>query len=215
MSGTHVEYGWRDAQRKSSHDYLLPPVAAELDRISGGKPLRVLDLGCGNGYVAAELARRGHTVVGIDSSADGIEVAREAYAERLPNVRFHTFSVYDPGLEALLGGPVDCVVSLEVVEHLYLPRPLFTQSRNVLRPGGHLIVTTPYHGYLKNLAISLLDGWDRHFAPEWDGGHVKFFSPRTLGRLAEEAGFTGLRFRGIGRLPGLWKSMMMVGARGR
>ena len=213
MSDTHVEYGWKHARRHSSHDYLLPAVVGELERVSGGRPLRILDLGCGSGYVSAELARLGHTVVGIDSSADGIELARREYEEHLPNLRFHVFSVYDAGLEELLDGPVDCVVSLEVVEHLYLPRPLFTQSHGVLRPGGHLVVTTPYHGYLKNLAISLVNGWDRHFAPEWDGGHVKFFSPRTLGRLAEEAGFTGLRFRGVGRFPGLWKSMMMVATR--
>jgi len=213
MSDTHVEYGWKHAEKHSSHDYLLPAVVGEVKRVSGGRPLRVLDLGCGSGYISAELARLGHTVVGIDSSADGIELAREAYEADLPNLRFHVFSVYDSGLEALLDGPVDCVVSLEVVEHLYLPRPLFTQSHAALRPGGHLIVTTPYHGYFKNLAISLVNGWDRHFAPDWDGGHVKFFSPRTLGRLAAEAGFTGMRFRGVGRFPGLWKSMMMTATR--
>lgn len=213
MSDTHVEYGWKHARRHSSHEYLLPAVVEELERVSGGRPLRVLDLGCGSGYISAELARAGHTVVGIDSSADGIELARQAYEKDLPNLRFHVFSVYDTGLAELLGEPVDCVVSVEVVEHLYLPRPLFTQSRDALRPGGHMVVTTPYHGYLKNLAISLVNGWDRHFAPDWDGGHVKFFSPRTLGRLAGEAGFTGMRFRGVGRFPGLWKSMMMVATR--
>ena len=105
------------------------------------------------------------------------------------------------------------MVSLEVVEHLYLPRPLFLQSARVLRPGGALILTTPYNGFLKNLAISLTNGWDRHFGADWDGGHVKFFSPRTLTRLAGEAGFRNFRIRGIGRVPGLWKSMMLIAER--
>jgi 2-polyprenyl-3-methyl-5-hydroxy-6-metoxy-1,4-benzoquinol methylase len=207
MSGTHVEYGWKDAAQKSSHEYLLPAALAEVARIGGGRPIRVLDLGCGNGFIAAELARLGHHVVGVDVSADGIEVARAAY--HLPNLRFHVHSVYDDGL-AELAGEVDCVLSLEVVEHLYLPRALFAQSRRVLRPGGALVASTPYHGYLKNLAISVAGGWDRHFGVDWDGGHVKFFSRSTLRRMAEEAGFTRTRFLGVGRVPYLWKSMILV-----
>ncbi|MBD0319624.1 MAG: class I SAM-dependent methyltransferase [Gemmatimonadetes bacterium] len=208
---THVEYGWKDAAQKSSHEYLLPAALAEVARIGGGRPLRILDLGCGNGFIAAELARRGHQVVGVDVSEDGIEVARAAYD--LPNLRFHVHSVYDPGLDELVSGGVECVLSLEVVEHLYLPRALFTESRRVLAPGGALVASTPYHGYLKNLAISLAGGWDRHFGVDWDGGHVKFFSPATMRRMAEEAGLGRIRFRGVGRVPLLWKSMIMVAER--
>jgi len=69
---------------------------------------------------------------------------------------------------------------------------------------------TPYHGYLKNLVISLVGGWDRHFQVERDGGHIKFFSKRTLRRMAEAVGFRNLRFQGAGRLPWLWKSMILV-----
>ncbi|HEX7242269.1 MAG TPA: class I SAM-dependent methyltransferase, partial [Longimicrobiaceae bacterium] len=181
MSGTHVEYGWKDAGQKSSHEYLLPALERELVSMSGGRPMRILDLGCGNGYLTAQLAAAGHTVVGADVSRDGIEAAREAYgtSERL---RFEVCSVYDDDLREVVGGEVDCVVSLEVVEHLYLPKRLFEQSFAVLRPGGRLVLSTPYHGYLKNLAISVLGGWDHHWGVDWDGGHVKFFSRRTLDR---------------------------------
>ena len=81
------------------------------------------------------------------------------------------------------------------------------------RPGGRFICTTPYHGYLKNLAISLTNKWDDHITPFWDGGHIKFWSRKTLGRLLTEAGFTNLQFRGAGRLPYLWMSMVMSGDR--
>ena len=67
-----------------------------------------------------------------------------------------------------------------------------------------------YLGYLKNLAIALVDGWDRHHAVGWDGGHVKFFSVKTLSAMAAEAGFTGIRFRFAGRFPPLPKSMCLV-----
>ncbi len=212
MSGTHVEYGWKDAGQKSSHEYLLPALERELVSMSGGRPMRILDLGCGNGYLTAQLAAAGHTVVGADVSRDGIEAARVAYgtSERL---RFEVCSVYDDDLREVVGGEVDCVVSLEVIEHLYLPKRLFEQSFAVLRPGGRLVLSTPYHGYLKNLAISVLDGWDHHWAVDWDGGHVKFFSRRTLERMATAAGFRDLRFNGVGRVPGLWKSIFLTGVK--
>lgn len=213
MSNTHVEYGWKDAEQKSSHEYLLPATLEEVRLLARDRPLRILDLGCGNGYISAQLAALGHEVIGVDSSTDGIEAARAAYSTRYPNARFHVASVYDDDLRSVVGDPVDCVVSLEVVEHLYLPRALLTQSHAVLRDGGLLICTTPYHGYLKNLAISLLGGWDRHWAVDWDGGHVKFFSPASLIGLAREAGFREPRIRGLGRVRGFWKSMMLIARR--
>lgn len=75
--------------------------------------------------------------------------------------------------------------------------------------GGEIIISTPYHGYLKNLVISLLNGWDKHFTALWDGGHIKFWSRKTLTQLLEEFGFEIVAFKGSGRLPYLWKSMFI------
>jgi hypothetical protein len=83
----------------------------------------------------------------------------------------------------------------------------------VLKPGGHLILSTPYNGYMKNLAISVLNGWDRHINPLWDGGHIKFWSKATLSTLLQEEGFTVERFLGAGRLPWFWKSMILMAKR--
>jgi hypothetical protein len=80
----------------------------------------------------------------------------------------------------------------------------------MLKTGGHLLVSTPYHGYLKNLVLSLVNGWDRHFGVEWEGGHIKFFSRKTLAKMACGEGFKNPRFVCVGRIPGLWKSMIMV-----
>ena len=45
------------------------------------------------------------------------------------------------------------------------------------------------------------------------GGHIKLWSRRTLGKLLTDAGFVNLRFRGVGRVPGLWMTMAMSGDR--
>jgi 2-polyprenyl-6-hydroxyphenyl methylase/3-demethylubiquinone-9 3-methyltransferase len=90
------------------------------------------------------------------------------------------------------------------------PRPrLFGDNVfKVLRPGGLFIVSAPYHGYLKNLALSLVNGWDRHFGGEREGGHIKFSSPRTLARLLGDCGFKNITFHNAGRVRWLWKSMV-------
>jgi len=208
MSYEHRAYGWASAAENESHGYLVPAVTRILIERFEGRRARIVDLGCGNGYVSARVARLGFDVVGVDASEDGIRLAQGAY----PCARFAVGSIYDEDLPSQMGvgDGADAVIALEVVEHLFYPRRLFEQSRRILRKGGLLIVSTPYHGYLKNLAISLAGGWDKHFTASWDGGHIKFFSEETLGALAREAGFRDLRFEGVGRAPWLWKSMIMI-----
>jgi SAM-dependent methyltransferase len=201
----HRAYGYRHALGNSAHEYLLGPVFAYLDEHLGGRRGRVLDLGCGNGYVSSRLAAAGHTVVGVDVSADGIEQGRAAH----PGVVFHVASIYDEGVAEKIGRDFDAVIALEVVEHLFYPKLLFERTRTLLRADGRLIASTPYHGYWKNLAISLVGGWDRHWGVDWDGGHIKFFSPRSLRAMAELAGYGDVRFRYAGRVPGLWKAMIL------
>ncbi len=50
---------------------------------------------------------------------------------------------------------------------------------------------------------------DNHFTVLWDGGHIKFWSRKTITVLLEEFGFKILVFKGSGRIPYLWKSMFI------
>ncbi len=104
--------------------------------------------------------------------------------------------------------PFDIVVSTEVVEHLYSPREWAAGCHAALRPGGKLICTTPYQGYLKNLLISFVGGWDKHANPLWDGGHIKLWSRATLTALLREARFEKIEIRGVGRAPALRMTMV-------
>ena len=65
-------------------------------------------------------------------------------------------------------------------------------------------------GYLKNCALAISGKLDAHFTALWDGGHIKFWSRRTLTALLQEAGFQVVSFRGAGRCPWLWKSMLIA-----
>lgn len=203
------EYTWTFEGRNHAHEYLLPALLEEIERMCPEGRNHVCDLGCGNGFVASQLSERGYSVLGVDSSLSGIRIARAAY----PGVRFEEGSIYDESLGNRLKESSDCVVAMEVIEHLTAPRKLLELSFRILKPGGHLILTTPYHGYFKNLALSLLNAWDRHFGVHDESGHIKFFSKKTLSTMARGSGFHVVRFRGAGRLPGLWKSMMLVAQR--
>jgi len=106
--------------------------------------------------------------------------------------------------------PFDAVVSTEVIEHLFAPHLLLQFAAGTLKSGGYIVISTPYHGYLKNLALSILDLWDKHHTPLWHGGHIKFWSKKTLSRLLHENGFVVVGFCGTGRIPYLWKSMILI-----
>jgi 2-polyprenyl-6-hydroxyphenyl methylase/3-demethylubiquinone-9 3-methyltransferase len=189
------------------HEYILPIL---LELASAIPPhSRILDVGCGNGSLSNEFAKRGHRVVGIDLADSGICIARQNYSGRFE------IEAADAGvLDRLREEPFDLVYSVEVIEHLYDPRSFMKGCFVATKPGGRFICSTPYHGYLKNLALAFAGAWEqKHADPLFDGGHIKFFSRKTLSRLMRETGFTELQFRGSGRLPYLWKSMLIGATR--
>jgi 2-polyprenyl-3-methyl-5-hydroxy-6-metoxy-1,4-benzoquinol methylase len=197
-----VDYGWRDVEPKATHDYLVKPIVEILRQLEART---ILDLGCGNGALSHYLQGKGFEVVGCDVDQKGVELASSGTS----GAAFKQVGVYDaPGVLGMSG--FDAVVSTEVVEHLYRPAALPRFASAVLKPGGHLIVTTPYHGYLKNLLICLVGKWDYHHTPLWDGGHIKFWSRRTLSTLLEANGFEVIGFKGAGRIYGFWKNMLIT-----
>lgn len=195
-----ANFGWKSSQSEEHHQYTIPAVLSLLPK---EKPLNILDVGCGNGYLANFLSNAGHRVIGIDAAKDGIDIAKRAY----PHLKFENRSAYDE-LGDLFESPVDVIISSEVIEHLYSPDLFLENLHKTLRPGGYLILTTPYHGYLKNLVIGLINGWDKHHDSEREGGHIKFFSEASLSRLLMKNGYLNSTYKNSGRLPFLWKSMV-------
>ena len=105
------------------------------------------------------------------------------------------------------------MISLEVVEHVYDPRAYSATLYALVAKGGVAVISTPYHGYWKNLALALLGQMDKHYSPLWNHGHIKFWSMHTLRQLLREAGFKSIEFRHVGRIPPLAKSMIAIARR--
>lgn len=201
-----VEYRYYGSGAGCSAAYVWPKALALLTSLQP-PPARVLEIGCGNGAAARFLQQHGYTVIGIDTSESGIEIARKAS----PECRFEVASVYEPLEERL--GRFDAVVSLEVIEHCPDSYDFMATVHSVLREEGVVVLSTPYHGLLKNLLIVIAGRFDDHFNPLWRGGHLKFFSLATLRRLLEETGFEPIHFVRAGRLAPLAKSMLVAARR--
>ena len=198
-------YRYGDASPSHTHDYLLSPVLNHLQAVDFlGNEQRVFDLGCGNGSTAARLEYEGYTVTGVDPSVEGIQQAREQY----PKLSLHSGSAYDDLSDRF--GTFNAVISLEVVEHVYDPRTYAQCIYDLLADRGTAIISTPYHGYLKNLLIALSGAYDQHHDPLWDHGHIKFWSMKTLGALLNEIGFVDVKFERVGRIAPLAKSMIAI-----
>lgn len=205
MSANSVNnYGWKSAKAPESSGYINSKVVVILKSLAQH---RIVDIGSGNGNLCAEILKLGLSATGIEYDKGGCEIAKSAY----PAISFYNFGVEDdPALLLQQELPFDAVVSTEVVEHLYAPHCLPQYAHAILKANGYLIVSTPYHGWLKNLALSAFDKWDKHHTALWHGGHIKFWSRRTLTMLLESNGFKVTQFFGVGRAPYLWKSMILV-----
>lgn len=170
----------------------------------------VLDVGCGDGNFTASIAEANYRVYGIDMSPTGIDIAVQRKVGD-----FAKASAYDdlkmvfPDAETF-----DAIVSVEVIEHLYNPRIFVRRAFEALRPGGLLVLTTPYWGYLKNIVLAVTGRLDGALTSLWDGGHIKHWSRRTLTTLLSEQPFDVFGFQGAGRpIPYLWSGMVVAARR--
>ena len=133
---------------------------------------RLLEIGCGEGYGTALLARRATTVLGVDYDATTITHAARTYLQA---------SFVRANLAALpvRNASVDVVATLQVIEHVWDHPEFLTECRRALRPGGTLLVTTPNR-------LTFSPGLDAPVNPF----HTKEFTAAELTALLQACGFT-------------------------
>ena len=199
----YQDYNWKEGS-ECSHGYLYN----DLKLLLGEKDSKIiLDIGCGNGSMTNRLIDEKYVCYGTDASITGIAVANKRN-----NNKFYVQDLTSDNLPHKLNNiKFNTIISTEVIEHLYSPRNYIGFCKKILikNGGGEIIISTPYHGYFKNLAMAITGKLDAHFTVLWDGGHIKFWSRDTLTHLLEEFGFEIVEFKGSGRYPYLWKSMFI------
>ena len=204
------EYIYNDYNKNPDPSHRPMYLSKVLAFLGGDQVRKVIDVGCGGGDFSVGLAEAGYEVYGIDLSESAIRFAK---SRGIGN--FAVSSVYTDLTKPFESvNQFDAAVLVDVIEHLYSPRLCIHQISKSLRPGGLLIITTPYWGYLKNLLLALTNRTDAALTVLWDGGHIKHFSRKTLVQLVTERDFKFVGFKGCGeglraRAPYLWNGMLV------
>ena len=125
-------------------------VSEAIHGYSTAKDLKVLDIGCGNGYVLYQYARHGAHVTGVDLTKTAVELSRKRFA--LTGL-LGQFVEVDGNKLPFPDGDFDIVCSMGVLHHISDPRPMVDEIFRVLKPGGRLIVMLYYRYSWKNLIL--------------------------------------------------------------
>jgi SAM-dependent methyltransferase len=185
-----------------------PAPAAGAPPGAAAGPLRVLDVGCGEGQLTAAIAEAGYEVLGVDVAEEPLRRARSQHAG------LDLRRVESGGRWPLPDGGFDAVWAGETIEHVADTARWLSELRRVLRSGGSLILTTPAHGPLTRLDLALsARRFEGHFDPRAD--HLRFYTRRSLTALLEDFGFEQIEAREAGGLPGARRTLLVSAVRSR
>jgi 2-polyprenyl-3-methyl-5-hydroxy-6-metoxy-1,4-benzoquinol methylase len=168
------------AVSQERHDRRAARMFARIKQLAGlpvGQRLRLLDVGCSTGALMISARGEGIEVEGVEpatraahaAQAAGLKVFAGTLAEAaLPSSEFHAATL------------------IEVIEHLARPGDVLREIRRILMPNGVLAIGT---GNAASWTVRLMGGeWD-YFQVGRHGGHISFFTPESLRRLAVRCGF--------------------------
>jgi len=140
--------------------------------------IRILDVGCSNGSFVFIANSLGLQAEGVDPSEkavnDGIKRGLKLHLGILNDIAFDSDSF-------------DAITLHEVIEHVSDPIPLLKECARILRPNGVLLVGT---GNTESWSRQMQKSKWNFFDMKQHGGHINFFSPKSLNVLASRTGFS-------------------------
>jgi 2-polyprenyl-3-methyl-5-hydroxy-6-metoxy-1,4-benzoquinol methylase len=159
----------------SSHYYVRKMVGSGRD---------VLDVGCGEGFLAAELKKQDNRITGIDvlpEAKSGAELEQYFSAD------------LDQGIASVVGQlkgkRFDRVLLLDVLEHLKRPETVLNQCKELLKPNGAVVVSVPNIANITVRLMLLIGRFDYMERGILDKTHLRFYTRHTAQRFLEENGY--------------------------
>jgi ubiquinone/menaquinone biosynthesis C-methylase UbiE len=159
-------YHWVQCDRAAPN--YNPPLEARyrvlVKRVKRAK--KILDVGCGDGYLLAQVSELCDHAVGIDSARLGVSLANEKL-KTYQNCSVAQASCYEIPLP---DKSFDCILLADVFEHLEQPARCIAEITRLLETNGRLLLTTP------------------KWRPDrmWDSLHVKEYKPEELLNCLEQ-----------------------------
>ena len=185
-------YGYSSYQKEYPEIVLESNRRLDIIRDCGGVGGRVVDLGCAFGFFLEVARRKGWEVSGVEWSRHSAQ-----HTEKKLGIEVHPTLIQADFPQRGL----DLVTMWEYIEHLHSPVDELIEANRILKDGGYLALSTP------NMLSAF---WERDFThwkqfkpPE----HLSFFTPATIGRLVENAGFKVLRIENVGGTPNGLRSL--------
>jgi SAM-dependent methyltransferase len=186
VAGSVIEYKLHELGLRSSPRYrvrteydvkqsALASHARLLDMV-GPYPLRILDVGCGDGTLSRELEQRGHTVTAIDFEQPRVELNEFILA----NV--------NEGIPVPEGRQFDLILLADVLEHVPDPADLLRSLSGYLDTGGRFLVSLPNVVHWSVRASVALGRFEYANRGLLDRGHLRFFTRRSALRLFRDCG---------------------------
>jgi len=201
-----------------SDDRLLPTIyqdrhntaLAWIEGLKLDRSARILEVGCGAGLITSSLASDGFTVNALDSTLAMLQMTRSDAGRRSVQDRVRMYSA-DVHALPFRAHTFDLVIAIGVIPWLHSERVALREMRRVLKPGGHLLVTTdnnarlnrildplssPLSAPLRSLAKRVLRLCGLWSPPS--GFQPKRHYPRAFTRSIGECGFEHLKSRTVG-----------------
>ena len=173
---------WDPDRYDGDHAFVYEYGADVLGLLDPSPGERILDLGCGTGHLTARIAEAGATVVGLDTSAEMLETAREAHPElALVRADAHHFAVAEP---------FDAVFTNAALHWVERPAAVFARVADALGPGGRFVGEFGGHG---NVA-AIVEAVEAELAARGLEGENPWYFP-TIGAFASELEGHGFEVR--------------------
>lgn len=151
----------------------------------------ILECGCSTGFLSRQLAAAGCRVVGIEIDTEAAEKARQFCARVL------SLDLNCPDWSNALDERFDLVTYGDVLEHLLEPQAVLRETRNVLAPGGRVLISLPNIAYWTMRVKLLMGKFEYESMGLLDYTHLRFFTFQTARKMIEQAGYRIIHFHPI------------------
>jgi len=191
---------WWNPQGELKSLHVMNPVRVDyIDSVVSLTGKRVLDVGCGGGLLAEDMAKKGAVVTGLDASESAIEVARTHSRDSGLQIEF---MVSTPEQQASgQAGRYDVVTCMELLEHVPVPESVVSACARLVKPGGHVILSTlnrtPKAYLLAVLGAEYLLG----ILPRGTHDYAQFIRPSELASWCRAQRLTVRHVTGLTYLP--------------